>query len=121
MRWCNYQQGGFTLIEVLFAIVIMAFGILCLYRLQITSIQSVGYAKRLSEATNIAQDRIERLLSTDYDLLSSGSDTYNSYYVSWTVANNSPVTNCKTLTVRVQWNQWGKTRTLQFVRIIAKP
>ena len=61
------SQNGFTLIELLIALVVFAVGILGLATMQITSIQGNSKGRQISEASNVAADRIEMLLSWNYD------------------------------------------------------
>lgn len=60
------NQNGFTLIELLIALVIFAVGILGVATMQITSIQGNSKGRQISEASNVAADRIENILSLDY-------------------------------------------------------
>jgi len=55
------NQKGFTLIEVMIAMVILAVGILGLAPLMVLSIYSNTYSQDLTRATAIAQDCIEQL------------------------------------------------------------
>jgi prepilin-type N-terminal cleavage/methylation domain-containing protein len=59
-------QSGFTLIEVLLAIVIFSFGILALASMQMTSLQGDDRANIGSEATTIAGDKLEELMTMAY-------------------------------------------------------
>lgn len=60
-------DGGFTLIEVLVAVVIIAFGLVSLMTLTVTSEESKQLAMRRTQAVNLASDRIERLKSIPYN------------------------------------------------------
>ncbi len=62
-------QGGFTVIEVLMAIIIFSVGVLALASMQITSVQGNDRANIGSEATTYAGDRLEALMALDYDSL----------------------------------------------------
>lgn len=69
------NQNGFTLIELLIALVIFAVGILGVATMQITSIQGNSKGRQISEASNVAADRIENILSLDYfDLILADVD-----------------------------------------------
>ena len=61
------NEKGFTLLEVLVALLIFAVGILGVYAMQISSIKGNSKGRQVSEATNDGADRIERLLSWNYD------------------------------------------------------
>jgi type IV pilus assembly protein PilV len=60
------NQNGFTLIELLIALVIFAVGILGMATMQLTSIKGNSKGRFISEASNLASDRIEMFLSTPY-------------------------------------------------------
>jgi type IV pilus assembly protein PilV len=57
------NEKGFTLIEVMISMVILAIGILGLAPLMVLSIYSNTYSQDLTRATAVAQDRIEQLKS----------------------------------------------------------
>ncbi len=61
------DQFGFTLIEVLAAIVVFAFGGLALYRLQTAVIDCNSFSNRLTQATLLAQERMESLMALPYN------------------------------------------------------
>jgi len=66
IKFKRNQQSGFTLLEVLIALFIFSIGILGVNAMQLTSTQGNGKANRITEASNIAADRIEQFLSTPY-------------------------------------------------------
>ncbi len=61
------NNRGFSLIEVMIAIVILAIGIFSLHSMQLTSINGNSKANLITNATNFAGDRIEQLMQMDYD------------------------------------------------------
>lgn len=60
-------QKGFTLIEVLVAISILTIGILGIAGLMGTAVKSSSYSQAMTQATNLAQDRIEALQEIDFN------------------------------------------------------
>jgi len=104
------NQGGFTLIEVLIAMVIFAVGILALAGLQVTYIGGNASAQMQTEATALGAQVIEHLKSLPYDAAeldvaggsphqppAGGSGPYD---VQWTV-NTTAVSNTKEIDVTV--------------------
>jgi len=61
------SNEGFTLIELLVSIVVFSFGVLALYRLQISSLEGNSFANDLTQAVVLAEDRMERLMSLPYN------------------------------------------------------
>ncbi len=84
------NNSGFTLIEVMIALVILLIGILSLYGMQITSIKGNSAANQVTTASTLALDQIEQILSwadDDARLLSGDPfvpDGYENYTISWT-------------------------------------
>jgi prepilin-type N-terminal cleavage/methylation domain-containing protein len=60
------SRCGFTLLEVFAAILVFALGAMALHRLQVATIQSSSFASDLTEATTLAQGKMEELLALDY-------------------------------------------------------
>ncbi len=61
------NKKGFTLIEVLIAITVFAIGILAVAKMQITAMNGNSFARYMTDASNIAQDEMEKLLALDYN------------------------------------------------------
>lgn len=57
------KQNGFTLIEVLVTMVVMAIGLLGLAGLQVTSLRNTEVAYQRSQATTLAYDMLDRMRS----------------------------------------------------------
>jgi len=62
-----YKREGFSLIEVLIALIFLAIGILAIASLQITSVRGNFFSNNLMQATYVAQDRLEFLKNRPYD------------------------------------------------------
>jgi prepilin-type N-terminal cleavage/methylation domain-containing protein len=64
------REKGFTLLEVMAAITILTIGLFAVATMQSSAIRANFRGYRVMEATNLAQDRIEHLISQPYaDLL----------------------------------------------------
>jgi prepilin-type N-terminal cleavage/methylation domain-containing protein len=119
------RQGGFTLVEVMVALGILAFGILAIASMQTSSLGGTNLAASTTEATTRAMDRLERLMPLAYTHadLSDGDHppiTDGRFTIRWNVATGTGLlTNTKTIAVTVQWNEKGapKTSTLTYIKM----
>jgi prepilin-type N-terminal cleavage/methylation domain-containing protein len=105
------RQRGFSLLEVLIAVVIMSVGLLALASLQVTIMKSSAESKTQSMAINLARERLENLIdfkamedtscpgtADSYRCIDSGSDTSFAqggvtFNRTWTVQRCLPVAN----------------------------
>jgi len=134
------REDGFTLLEVIVALAILAFGLLAIASMQATAIKGNSQAMGLTEGAAYAQDRMEKLMSLAYthsdlndtngdgtaglDLTVNGSgtvtadhsatDATNTYTVYWNVAVNYPINNAKTIRMIVRWTDRGSRRSATF-------
>jgi len=102
------NNQGFTLVEVMIGMAIFAIGFLAVSAMQITAIQGNGTAREGTEAATLAAAQAERLMALPYANIVNGGPVINgAYTLSWNVANDSPVTGTKTITIRVDWQDRG--------------
>lgn len=94
------SEKGITLIEIMASMVVFALGLLMLIPMMITSITANEFANDLSDATLLAQQKLEELRNAS--VLTSGNDIVDSKNRTWTVENVA--TNLKKVTVSVNWN-----------------
>lgn len=94
------KQNGFTLIEVVCGMVILALGLLLLLPMMVTSIRANDFARGSTEASMLIKDKMEELKNMDAP--ASGNDAVGSVQRTWTATLAS--TNLWQLTVRVNWN-----------------
>ena len=103
------RSAGFTVIEVLIAIIIFATGMLALALCVPLATKRIMKAGSQTRASSLASEAAEELLTRPYGDGSLTSGTHNdtanphdgSYYVKWTVEDNAPQLGCKRITVRV--------------------
>jgi len=62
-----FKKEGFSLIEVLIALIFLAIGVLAIASLQVTSVRGNFFSNNLMQATYVAQDRLEFLQNLPYD------------------------------------------------------
>ena len=111
---------GFTLIEVMIAMAIFAIGILAVTGMQIRSINQNASARMQTEATALAADWMEQLLSFTYEDpdLDEGDHltTVGAYRVAWTVDEDLDMPTIKHIVVTVT-NANTNAKTVQLSSI----
>lgn len=116
--------AGFTLIEVLVAMVIFSISSLAVTSLMVGSMQHISNNGQRSEAIALAQEALEGLRSAPYDELATGSDLDipsstdgTTFDVNWRVYTNDPMAGVKRIVVTVTWNHKGATKTYEIETI----
>ena len=92
---------GLTIIEIMFALSIFAIGILAVSTLAITSVNANASSRMVTEATTLAEDRLEQLMSLPYDSIESDDANEGAYEVSWDVEPEEIAPQTKSVTVTV--------------------
>jgi type IV pilus modification protein PilV len=59
--WGKHWQSGFSMVEVMVAILLLTVGLLALAKMQTQAVASNNYGNQLTEATFLAQDKLEEL------------------------------------------------------------
>ena len=115
------NDKGYTLIEILIAIAILAVGMLAIATMQISSIRVNDTARKMTRRATMAQDRLEYLMSLGYTnaVLTSGSHTDGSapsgYTISWTVSTGGTLPPSTKL-IRMNVSQGGKTTSMSYIK-----
>jgi prepilin-type N-terminal cleavage/methylation domain-containing protein len=107
------KQKGFTLIEVVAGLIILAIGLLAIATMQITSTKGGYFSSNVTQATIFAQDKLEYLKNLSYSDSHLSTGLHNEGAISGTIfsrvvdvvedAGNS----MKTITVTVRWTDHG--------------
>lgn len=122
----NYsaKSYGFTLIEVLIALVILSVAFLGLAGLMVQTTKNTSFGGLMTEAVTLAQDKLEELRATSWNNLGSFSGgpeqigSNNRYSRSWAVQGPppSPGDTVRTISVTVSWDdRTSRTITLRSV------
>ena len=87
--WCEYGQRGFSMVEVLVAILLLTVGLLALAKMQNQAVASNAFGNQLTEATFLAQDKVEelRLLNENY------LEVIAKPQITWTAGDQAVVAN----------------------------
>ncbi len=114
------KSYGFTLIEVLIALVILSIAFLGLAGLMVQTTKNTSFGGLMTEAATHAQDKLEELRATQWNNLAPGADSPQgsnkiTYNRSWTIQPN-PGDTARTISVTVTWNdRTRRTITLRSV------
>jgi type IV pilus modification protein PilV len=119
------EPNGFTLIEVVAALIILAIGLLAIAAMQIASTKGGYFSNNVTQATILAQDKLEDLRNLSYSDSNLSSGQHNEGTMSETIfsrqyhivedAGNS----IKTIAVTVQWVDRGG-HSISFATIRSK-
>jgi len=114
-------ENGFTLIEVMIALVIFSIGVLGLAAMQIDFIRGNATARGVTEAASQASDKMEELMDPNvaYDSVvsSTAPETAGGYTLNWTVTNPDmdsdgvADTDYKHIQLTVSWNDGADARS----------
>ena len=101
----SMKSRGFSLLEVLIALVILSISLLALAGLMITTTRNNSLGGHLTEAATFAQDRLEQLRATPWQTIASGADqvlgsSRINYTRNWNVVTNG---NSRTVTITINW------------------
>ncbi|HLC15727.1 MAG TPA: prepilin-type N-terminal cleavage/methylation domain-containing protein [Thermodesulfovibrionia bacterium] len=128
-----YHKDGFTLIEVMVALVLLMVAMLAVGTMQITAIRGNAYSKEMQMATLAGREVVERVMATPYNSVAVGNipgllqeETVTSkdptnpglpYKRTWSVTQNSPFANAITVTATVTWEDSSGKHTIDFITI----
>jgi type IV pilus assembly protein PilV len=118
-------RKGFTLTEVLIGFIILAVGILAIATMQITSTKGGYFSSNMTQATILAQDKLEYLKNLSYSDSNLSSGQHNEGTISGTIFSRQYTivedagNSMKTITVIVQWTDRGN-HSISFSTIRSK-
>jgi type IV pilus assembly protein PilV len=116
------NKKGFTLLEVLIGLVILSIGLLAIAGMQVTSVRGNYFSNNLTQASYVAQDRLEILDNSpiDSNLFDAGPHNDGPVTISGIVFNRTYtvdiIGDLRTITYTVVWNE-GVNRNISFSTI----
>jgi prepilin-type N-terminal cleavage/methylation domain-containing protein len=122
------SQAGFTLVEVMVALVVIGVGALAIGSLFPTATRDIGQSERTTRAAEYLQEGMERLTSLSYNdpSLQPGMTHYDpanplpgEFEREWTVVADHPISNCKTLSMEVRWTEGSADHVVTAATVIA--
>lgn len=130
------QDAGFTLMELMIALMVVAIGVLGIWSMQAAAIGGNVTSRKITEAAVVGSDQLEKLMLMKY---SDGDLTYDSaihtplgtdsdgnvvswrtspsggdYSVQMTISDDDPVDNVKKIDVSVLWERAGQAKELTY-------
>ena len=108
-------ERGFTLIEVLIALLVLMVGMAGILSLQLTSMKATSFSRHATEASSLVEDKVEdlRTVSLTSARFVSGTDQIDArgvadanglYTRTWTI---TPGTETTVISVSVTWTERG--------------
>ncbi len=116
------HQRGFSLIECMVSTFVFFIVIVGLGSTTVMVIKGNTISQAVSVATTLATDQLESLQNMGYnDITSGGPETLQTIYTrQWTITNNVPILNTKTIAVTVSWQMLGVMRSVTLTTILTR-
>jgi len=119
------NRKGFTLLELLIGLVILSVGLLALAQMQLVAIKRNSFAQKLTQATVLAQGKLESLIGMGYAQVTASDpqpETLSGGFTrTWSKQNNVPSNGMVTVTVSCSWNdERGNPHSVSISTIIAQ-
>ncbi len=103
------NKKGFSLIEVLVGLVILAIGLLAIAGMQITSVRGNFFSSNMTQASILGQDRLETLRNLPFAHADLSVGNHNEGLIAGTIFTRDydvslvPGTTMLNIVVRVRW------------------
>ncbi len=123
IRQCTHSPAGFTLLEVMIALAILALVGVAFLRAQASSVHLVDESAQISLATLLAREKMAELESLGFPETGkkegSGGEEFPRYR--WEqVVSPTELVSLRKAVVRVLWTEGTSERSLEFVAYFAQ-
>jgi type IV pilus modification protein PilV len=114
------EAKGFSLLEVLVALIFLAVGLLALAGLHVTSLRGNTFSQHLTRATLMAQDRLEFLKNLPLSSRQLQPNQYNDQQVTLSgmsfdrAYSVTEANSVKTIQYTVRWNDGRRDHSVSF-------
>jgi prepilin-type N-terminal cleavage/methylation domain-containing protein len=127
----SIKSKGFSLIEILIALVILSISLLALAGLMVTTTRNNSFGGHMTEAATFAQDKLESLRTSQWGNVVTGNDRWPEvqnringveYTRNWNVIPNAAAPNdtVKEITITISWNDTN-SHSVSFRSVIFRP
>jgi len=122
------KSKGFSLIEMLIALVILSISLLALASLMAMTTRNNSFGSHVTEAATFAQDKLEELQATSFVNIASGIDTRNgatgiAFSRNWNVVavqDDEGKPNRRNVTITINWND-GTSHSISLFSVFCNP
>lgn len=121
------RKRGFSLIEVMIAMVILSVGLLALARMQGYFAQGSGESRYLTRAVDVGMSKLEELKNSNFEssALNNATNPHNAnvsvysktFDLVWNVNRHR---NCKKITLTVSWESGGDTKSVTLNGLVSE-
>jgi type II secretion system protein I len=109
-RLRRINNKGFTILEILVTVVILAVAVTALASMQVSNVKTTGFSKNATIATAVAQMQLEQLKNSNFDTIvtNTAGVTVQGMKVTWDVQSfdtgvNAAPNRYKEVEVKVEW------------------
>ncbi len=108
------KETGFTLVEVMVAMLILTIGVLGLAASSSTIVRMSSSGSRSAESASLANARLDILRMTPCATLGAGTEANGGYTLTWRVTTNATFSLLRDVLLVVSYNEPGASRNATY-------
>ncbi len=123
MSLSELRTAGFTLLEVMVALLIIATSFVVLLHTRNQSVTAADYAKRTTVATLLASERMSAIEQEDFPDTGEESSNFGDDYPEYrwkTSVSDTAYENIREVKVEVMWDEGSSERSIGLVNYVRK-